>query len=296
MESTIQFRFKSEKNLSSISFVGRSLSLNDLKRAIANKIKIHSREIDLQITDAATGVQYNTADAIPTNASVIVARVPLSLLQPYNDFAVDDERKLKTKKGSHTQDLTYTHQTILPQDASEEDKIAWIATQSLAAAQPRQTQAGVHRGTATRMCFYCHERGHLIIDCPKRKARTRHASMRAHERWVRMHAGHASPSPSSSSSSSDSGADSTADIDPALLCSLCHKVQREAVSLACCNQSFCDTCIRGHLLGALFEGDTPQCPNCHQSEVLPDHLSPNHQLRTVITALPRRAAVASASP
>lgn len=63
-----------------------------------------------------------------------------------------------------------------------------------------------------------------------------------------------------------------------LRCPLCEKIFKDAVSIPCCGKSYCDECIRNHLLK---ETNTKmECPNCHQGQS-PDNLVPNKKLRQV---------------
>jgi len=62
-----------------------------------------------------------------------------------------------------------------------------------------------------------------------------------------------------------------------LRCPLCEKLFKDAVSIPCCGESYCDECIRNYLL----KETKMQCPNCHK-EQSPDNLVPNKQLRQAV--------------
>ncbi|ORX53377.1 DWNN-domain-containing protein [Piromyces finnis] len=64
-----------------------------------------------------------------------------------------------------------------------------------------------------------------------------------------------------------------------LRCSLCEKLFKDAVSIPCCSESYCDECIRNHLLKE--SNSRMECPNCHQ-EQSPDNLVPNKTLRQAV--------------
>lgn len=66
------------------------------------------------------------------------------------------------------------------------------------------------------------------------------------------------------------------EVPPELTCSICKELVRDAVIIPCCGESFCDECIREHLLENEFV-----CPACEQTDVSPDTLAPNKALRTV---------------
>ncbi|KRY76526.1 E3 ubiquitin-protein ligase RBBP6, partial [Trichinella pseudospiralis] len=61
-----------------------------------------------------------------------------------------------------------------------------------------------------------------------------------------------------------------------LLCSLCDNILKDAVVIPCCGFSFCDQCIRKHLLGK------QECPNCREPAVAAASLIPNGQLRMAV--------------
>jgi len=64
-----------------------------------------------------------------------------------------------------------------------------------------------------------------------------------------------------------------------LRCPLCEKLYKDAVSIPCCGESYCDECIRNHLLKET--NSKMECPNCHQ-EQSPDNLVPNKSLRQAV--------------
>lgn len=65
-------------------------------------------------------------------------------------------------------------------------------------------------------------------------------------------------------------------IPPELTCSICKELMKDAVVIPCCGKSFCDDCIREHLLENEFT-----CPACNETDVSPDTLMPNKTLRAV---------------
>ncbi|CAG0883254.1 unnamed protein product [Cyprideis torosa] len=70
--------------------------------------------------------------------------------------------------------------------------------------------------------------------------------------------------------------------DPELLCPICEELKRDAVTIACCAETFCDECIRNHLL----ESETLECPSCKQDGVSPaNDLLVNRALRKRVNDL-----------
>eukprot|EP01134_Creolimax_fragrantissima_P008348 CFRG8348T1 len=59
-----------------------------------------------------------------------------------------------------------------------------------------------------------------------------------------------------------------------LKCQMCQLVLKEVVTIPCCNDNFCDECIRTYLLENNFT-----CPSCFAERVSPDALVPNKSLR-----------------
>ncbi|KNC98149.1 cleavage polyadenylation factor subunit MPE1 [Spizellomyces punctatus DAOM BR117] len=66
-----------------------------------------------------------------------------------------------------------------------------------------------------------------------------------------------------------------------LACPLCTKLLRDAVLIPCCGTSYCDECIRAHLLDNEDPEQRLKCPNCG-SDQSPDNLVPNKSLRQAV--------------
>ncbi|KAL1763138.1 E3 ubiquitin-protein ligase RBBP6 isoform X2, partial [Sigmodon hispidus] len=62
------------------------------------------------------------------------------------------------------------------------------------------------------------------------------------------------------------------------LCPICKDIMTDAAVIPCCQNSYCDECIRT----ALLESDDHTCPTCHQHDVSPDALVANKNLRRAI--------------
>ena len=73
---------------------------------------------------------------------------------------------------------------------------------------------------------------------------------------------------------------SASDVPPQLLCPLCKQVMRDAALTGkCCFTSFCDRCIRDHLMLSQLK-----CV-CGATQVLTDSLIPNITLRNTINRI-----------
>lgn len=75
----IHYKFKNSLDFDSITFDGLHISVRDLKMAIMQRKKLNDTDMDLLIINALNAKAYKDDDEmIPKNASVIVARIPLS--------------------------------------------------------------------------------------------------------------------------------------------------------------------------------------------------------------------------
>ncbi|KAI6655534.1 hypothetical protein LOD99_2033 [Oopsacas minuta] len=76
-----------------------------------------------------------------------------------------------------------------------------------------------------------------------------------------------------------SNANPSHSIPKELQCKLCHRLVIDAVSIQCCDNSFCDECIRNYLIDNNFH-----CPlkTCRKGDSFPDDLIPNIRLRKAV--------------
>ncbi|KAJ2785102.1 Retinoblastoma-binding protein [Coemansia interrupta] len=75
--SQVQYKFRSAKDYSSITFDGLSISVGDLKQEIMREQKLEPEEFDLVITNEQTGEDYkDTMALIPKNTMILVRRIP----------------------------------------------------------------------------------------------------------------------------------------------------------------------------------------------------------------------------
>lgn len=68
-----------------------------------------------------------------------------------------------------------------------------------------------------------------------------------------------------------------------LTCPLCAKLLRDAVKLPCCNNHFCDDCLRGALLEQIDEKGSARCPICDAAQT-PDAIQQDHAKRRAVEA------------
>lgn len=70
------------------------------------------------------------------------------------------------------------------------------------------------------------------------------------------------------------------DVPPDLLCPLCKKIMKDAVLTSkCCFKSFCDGCIRDHLINSRLKCE------CGATDMLTDYLIPNMTVRRAINRI-----------
>ncbi|KAJ1722742.1 Retinoblastoma-binding protein [Coemansia erecta] len=75
--SQVQYKFRSAKDHSSITFDGLSISVGDLKQEIMREQKLEPEEFDLVITNEQTSEDYkDTMALIPKNTMILVRRIP----------------------------------------------------------------------------------------------------------------------------------------------------------------------------------------------------------------------------
>lgn len=62
------------------------------------------------------------------------------------------------------------------------------------------------------------------------------------------------------------------------ICNMCENLIVDAIMVPCCGHSFCDLCIRSHLL----ESEDQECPACKKKNISPAELIPNRFLRNAV--------------
>ncbi|EEF31481.1 retinoblastoma-binding protein, putative [Ricinus communis] len=131
------------------------------------------------------------------------------------------------------------------------------------------------------VCRRCHVPGHFIQHCPtnsdpnydfKRK-KTAFAAALLQQNEAAFDKQFECPTSKKSQGS-------PSDVPPELLCTLCKQVMKDAsLTSKCCFDSFCDRCIRDHLINSKLK-----CV-CGATQVLTDSLIPNITLRGTINRI-----------
>lgn len=127
MTSIINYRFRSNKNFSQISFQGTGLPLWELKYEIINQRKMISRDFDLLFYDKDTGEEITDEyQIISMNSYIIADRIPLWM----------------SKSGYNVREKKSDHQE-----------------------QPKTINKFNKAVPENYICFRCGQKGHFIQNC-----------------------------------------------------------------------------------------------------------------------------------
>ncbi|XP_076818178.1 uncharacterized protein LOC143463545 [Clavelina lepadiformis] len=193
--SAIHYKFSSSNEYKNITFDGLNVSLLDLKKAIMEKQKLKSTELDLHITNAQTLQVYkDEAALIPKNTAVLVRRVPLGPVRSSKVYVVKKNLStaytaVSSQKVTHENDvapkmsleeLTKTS-NLAEANASEEDKMKAAIVQSTSDYDPanfvRPPRYGSYKFPnqpssslpSHVRCYRCNQAGHYSPNCPQPK-------------------------------------------------------------------------------------------------------------------------------
>nr|CAB3265457.1 E3 ubiquitin-protein ligase RBBP6 [Phallusia mammillata] len=195
--SAIHYKFSSSNEYKNITFDGITISLLDLKRAVMEKQKLKSTELDLHITNAQTLQVYkDESTLIPKNTAVLVRRIPLGPVRDSKVYIV--KRHDSSSQAVHTSTKVVQEPEAQPKlsfdeltkasnlaeaNASEEDKIKAAIHQSTNEYDPsnfyRPPKYGSYKynvsSTSTAStaatpsyvrCYRCNQHGHYSMHCP----------------------------------------------------------------------------------------------------------------------------------
>ena len=91
----VHYKFKSSTNQSRVQFVGATISVLDLKHSILQDCGlVKGRDVlDLELSDADTGVVYENDTSVGRDKAVLVKRVPIvrreALVSQRGDTSID---------------------------------------------------------------------------------------------------------------------------------------------------------------------------------------------------------------
>lgn len=310
----IHYKFKSSLDYNSVTFDGLHLSLTDLKKAISLQKRLKPGEFDLEIVNAQTGNVYKKNDElIAKNTSVIVSRVPVikssasSTQKSWEAFKQEcaknkeKERQISLEKLNKAPDLA-----VAP--ASEMDKIKAVIDMSTIGFE--QSNFGKQSGVTPEyyVCRKCGQKGHFLSNCPNNNTEDRIIEPR-YKRTTGIPATMLTIvddplHPGALLTSAGLFAVPTVDVEgynnnkkdrppfateetkkiskrhipDELNCIICNDICVDAAIAPCCGTSFCDDCLREELL----ESELHQCPSCKKTNVSPDSIVANKNMRLAV--------------
>ena len=310
MSGTVHYKFKSALNFSSIAFDGGFISVSDLKKTIAEKSGLaSSTDTDLEVSNAQTNEVYRDETfLIPKNTSVLVRRVPAVrkgavLASTAPKTSVQQERTTSHAAGAEDN----FGGDLFEKGGNEDDAIANLVTgtangwqKEIQASKLRVRGKGRGRGELPPPGYVCHrcgQSGHYIMNCPTNGDPEYDVKKVRHPVGIPVTRLVTSGEGGLMLPSGETGALAVNDLDflnqvvapstvlagdraqqvpSELQCPICKKLFNDAVLIPCCQESYCDPCIREHLIAK------NKCPNCGQTDVLCDSLLPNRHLRKAV--------------
>ncbi|KAL5708123.1 RING-type E3 ubiquitin transferase [Ranunculus cassubicifolius] len=311
MAGAIHYRFRSAKTFSSLPIEDHYIKLQDFKKEIMDScfpgfisergnVKV-KKNLFLVISNAQTGYQYSEDEGetlIVKNTSLIIHRQPAYSVRPLTDTVVHETEnpKLKVKEisDSYLPDLDdFGEDPFAPPQpqstikAISEEKITPLDGPNMLVEQEKGISCLEHsnsrplqpQGFVTQMmmppkgyvCHRCHTPGHFIQHCP-----TNGDPNFDKKRPLTIYPQH--PQVSVSTSSYSWSSSSSGDLPAGLYCPLCKQVMKDAVMRKCCFDSFCEGCIRNHIVSKSM------C-FCMAKDVSVDHFVPNMTIRQTIARL-----------
>eukprot|EP00730_Choanoeca_flexa_P004755 TRINITY_DN11795_c1_g3_i13.p1 TRINITY_DN11795_c1_g3~~TRINITY_DN11795_c1_g3_i13.p1 ORF type:complete len:819 (+),score=149.31 TRINITY_DN11795_c1_g3_i13:256-2712(+) len=285
--SYVHYKFKNQRGSSVVDFDGPYIPYDELKRDIIRRSLSKSTDFDLKIVDEHTKKEYKDGDQIHKNASVIVSRVPITDKRVH---IINNSRFVPQHAQPQHSTASRPEEEDLPQ-----------APQMFNVGPSDKQQILKGKPSPDYECKRCFVRGdHYFQNCPTwndpnfedRIAKVpagvpatdleevadhtvKGAMLTADNRWVRL-----------KQRDNPLRATNTGREPPEhLRCRMCRQLLREAVFMPCCNSSFCDSCIRSHLLADSNPRRT--CPQCGAPDRSPAELTPDYELRKQVEAFLR---------
>ncbi|KRY16011.1 E3 ubiquitin-protein ligase RBBP6 [Trichinella patagoniensis] len=305
--SCIHYKFKSSLDYKTVSFEGLSVTLTNLKRLILEKEGIRTADFDLKVSNAQTGKEY-TEDGGPImrHTSVVVARVPADSQRRLPKVWDRSTEGVVVSSSSSTDLVGFSSLLKTGKNMTEEERIKLMEKESTREYDPSKYCKKNVTLTGTPppsyLCNRCGQTGHWIKFCPTLNVKrttgipknelleTTPDDPQAMMTSIGTFAvpvlhknafliGKKEKPFISEEDESHGKPAETSEKEPLpteLLCSLCDNILKDAVVIPCCGFSFCDQCIRKHLLGK------QECPNCQEPAVAAASLIPNGQLRMAV--------------
>lgn len=295
--SFVHYKFQTEKYYRSLPIEGNFINLGELKeRIFQTRFWDRRKGVQLVVLNAQTGEQYHgdKTDLIMRNTSLVLRRLPNQCLLP---IVANDGSKVKNSCYITPQcpcRPCLSLEAALDLDDFGDDPFAGpqppkpaldAFMQETTASQGFESQRLGFEPSKTPLGYVCHRcgiPGHLIQHCPTNADTTYN-----NKSWMKPYAVAVAVSKRDEAAfdrfldgtHSSSSQTSVGELPPELHCPLCRQVMKDAVIASkCCYDSFCDRCIRSHLLSKLM------CV-CKATTTRADNLLPNITLRETIARL-----------
>jgi len=305
---SVFYKFKSSNDGGKITFDGLHISIGEIKKSILQQKEIgKSNDFDLQIKNAQTDEVYTSDDTlIQKNTTVIVARAPANLLSNKKQWK-EVEHTLNLNDNAHISLDKILTSSDLSKFETEEEKLKAImnqSTQDYDSSKFIKTRPMTGPVPSHYICKRCNKPGHFVNKCPLNsqvdvrrstgiprsfmmpaKADQRGALITSSGEYVVPIIDHEAYKerkkerpPFVPNENLELDNKLIEEIPDELQCPLCKSLLQDAVMIPCCSVSYCDECIRTHLL----DSEDHKCPACSTVDVSPDTLLPNRYLRSKV--------------
>ena len=164
---SVRFKFKNDKEFSTIPCDGFHISVRDLKRAIIRMKRLgRVTDFDLDVTNQQDGKVFETEETlIPKNSSLIIVRKPL----PQGQQKIWEEEKVPASTStSGSGGVNFGRDD----DLTEDDKISNMISNSAEMYDQKnwvKYRGRMLQGTKPPPNYYCNKcqgQGHWLNDCP----------------------------------------------------------------------------------------------------------------------------------
>ncbi|MCJ1310825.1 hypothetical protein MMC25_004492 [Agyrium rufum] len=196
MSSSVYFKFKSQKDLSRVTFDGIGISVFDLKRAIINTSKLgDGSDFELILLSEDTNEEYDDdTTIIPRSTTVIARRLPATrpgkggaarYVSGNAPVTAKNSYRTESKNVPNSRGPAAGSKSNLSETQTEEERIAAVLQMGADQWEQQQQEMAnatpVHRGGPGRkpptnvpdrpppsgyVCYRCGEKGHWIQVCP----------------------------------------------------------------------------------------------------------------------------------
>lgn len=261
----VHFTFAASKVPKSVPCVGNSLSLTELKDAIAAPLvaALHGKKLkeqfDFRVYDADTKEEIVGASSrVRKNASVVVKRVPAFVVSQQQRL-LPVEVSLKGLKVDSNKSTVNTFDDGFGEDVYSHSSVSTVSTVSIPKISRKEISRNVRRQRV--------EVDNSLADVHSRSTRSTVSSEEVEK------VGNSTEKEEDVAWSGSFG-----DIPVELMCSLCKSVMKDPMLITCCCKSFCHNCIKV----ALVQGKA--CPDCKSVKCTEANLLPNRHVKSLVDA------------